>query len=159
MTVIVLQLCVSRLAPNRLVENIHGQTRCNFTICNFDTECVESQSRREKLELSIDLDRGLDKECSISPSQNIWRGTESSSTRVRSLIIALFSRPIFLRRFSSPLPSSSLQVWDRPVEPVTGGGYLRLWFSADSQEKREERKEEGDSEKGNHKSKRKTTDQ
>lgn len=31
---------------------------------------------------------------------------------------------------------------DRLVEPVTGGGYLRLWFSADSQEKREERKEE-----------------
>lgn len=128
--------------------------------------CVESQWRREKPELSTDLDRGLGKECSISPSQNIWRGTESSSTRVRrSLTIALFSHPIFLRPFSSPLPSSSLQVWEdrpRPVERVTGGGYLRLWFSADSQEKREERKEEGDTEKGNRKSKRKmtaTTDQ
>lgn len=56
---------------------------------------------------------------------------------------SLFSRSIFFRRFSSPPLSSLPRVRETgPVEPVTRGGYLRLWFNADSQEKREERKEE-----------------
>lgn len=155
---VVLQLRVSRLAPNRLVENTRTETRCNFTICNFDTERIESQPRREKPELSIDLDRGLGEECSISPSQNIWRGTESSSLPSRSLLLLLS----FLGRSSSVVfPRRSLRAllevretdrWSQlPEEDICGcDSALTLKRNV------EERKEERDSEKGNHKSKRKT---
>lgn len=121
-------------APSRRYAD--GLCRHNFAVCDPNTERTESPPRREKPELSIDLDRGLGgaqhrhrklygEELFLSTSAVAKRALHRLFYRCSLFSAAGSSSVVFPRRPSS-WGSSYLEEPGEPVEQVTGGGYLRL---------------------------------